>query len=313
VSRGLVSLALSGREGVREETRGRILEAARSIGYVRNIGAAALAGRFHSTLGVVLPDLRNPFFEGLVASIQGRGTELDLLPLVVTALDDPQREAMVMTRLHELRVAGVVLVSPVETARDLVEVARSLPLAVIGTEPIGDRLDVIHMDEDAAAHLLVDHVASRGWTRLLHLSGSPTAGDTWVERRRRALASASGDMPFAHVRLAEGEPISPLISAHQPLDRSRPLAIVTHNDLLAIDVVPAVQSMGLVPGRDIAIVSYDDTHMAARPEWSLTSVHQDTDLLCMTAIDNLLSRQEERDLPARETVVAPSLTIRSTS
>lgn len=110
VSRGAVSLALSGSPGVGEETRERIRAVAAELGYVRNLGAAALAGQFESALGVVLPDLRNPFFESLVAQIQHRGVSHDRLPLFVTALDDPDQEAMVMRKLHELRVAGIIVV-----------------------------------------------------------------------------------------------------------------------------------------------------------------------------------------------------------
>ncbi|WOQ17200.1 LacI family DNA-binding transcriptional regulator [Raineyella sp. W15-4] len=313
VSRGAVSMALSGSAGVSEDTRRRIIEAAERIGYVRNIGAAALAGSFASSLGVVLPDLRNPYYEGLVASIQARSSEADLLPLIVTALEDPALEATILRRLHEQRVAGIILVSPVEPSDQLVEFARRLPLTVVGTEPIGGTVDVVHMDEDRAARLVADHIRTRGWTRALHLSGTSTAGDTWVERRRLALAEAFRGLPFTQVRVPSGGAITPILAAHDVEDRDRPLAIITHNDLLAIDVVPAVHAMGLTPGRDVAILSYDDTHMANRPEWSLTSVHQDTDDLARTAVENILTRQESPSSLGTESIITPTLTVRSTS
>lgn len=313
VSRGVVSVALSGSPGVSERTRQRIRDVAEQIGYVRNLGAAALAGHFPTALGMVLPDLRNPFFEGLVAQVQTHASRHDLLPLIVTTLDDPARESMVMHRLHEQRVAGIIAVSPVQTAGDLVQIARSLPLTIIGTEPLGGSIDVAHMDEDAAARLVSAHVRERGWARVLHLSGSPGPGEIWVERRRRALAEAFSGMPFSHVGVPNGAPISPILARLDPDDAERPLAIITHNDLLAMDVVPAVHSLGLIPGRDVAVVSFDDTHMAARPEWSLTSVRQDVDELATTAVEALLTRQGSPAADGRETVIAPTLTVRSTS
>ncbi|MFT0847576.1 LacI family DNA-binding transcriptional regulator [Actinomycetaceae bacterium L2_0104] len=312
VSRGAVSLALSGSPGVGEETRARIRTVADELGYVRNLGAAALAGQFESALGVVLPDLRNPFFESLVAEIQHRGVGIDRLPLFVTAQDDPEQEMMVMRKLHELRVAGIVAVSPVSASEHLVEMARALPIAVVGAEPVGAGVDVVHMDEDLAARLIADHVRDGGWKRVLHLSGMPGAGDVWVERRRRALAAVFTDVPFTHVTVRGDDIIRPVIEA-QGLGDPEGLAIVAHNDLIAMDVVTAARSLGLVPGRDVAIIGFDDTHMAARPEFSLTSIHQDAGDLSQIALDMLRDRASDPSLPERESVLAPTLTVRSSS
>ena len=313
VSRGAVSLALSGSPGVGEETRERIRAVAAELGYVRNLGAAALAGQFESALGVVLPDLRNPFFESLVAQIQHRGVSHDRLPLFVTALDDPDQEAMVMRKLHELRVAGIIVVSPVSPPEHLATMSGILPIASIGTEPIGGCADVVHMDEDRAALLISEHVRAGGWRKVLHLSGMPGPGDVWVDRRRRALEEAFKDMPFTHVAVRDDALIHPVIRARNPEDSAEPLAIVAHNDLTAMDVISAVRSLGLVPGRDVAVIGFDDTHMAARPEFSLTSIHQDAGDLSQIALDMLRERAANPTEPGREAVLAPTLTVRSSS
>lgn len=313
VSRGAVSLALSGSPGVGEDTRERIRAVAAELGYVRNLGAAALAGQFESALGVVLPDLRNPFFESLVAEIQHRGVSNDRLPLFVTALDDPEQEMMVMRKLHELRVGGIVVVSPVSSREHLIKMSEILPIAVIGSEPIGGCVDVVHMDEDHAARLISEHVRAGGWKRVLHLSGMAGPGDVWVERRRRALAEAFKDIHFTHVAVRSDDMIHPVVGAQDPGNRAEPLAIVAHNDLTAIDIVTAVRGLGLVPGRDVAIIGFDDTHMAARPEFGLTSIHQDAGDLSQISLDMLHERAADPTAPGREAVLAPTLTVRSSS
>lgn len=313
VSRGAVSLALSGSPGVGEDTRERIRAVATELGYVRNLGAAALAGQFDSALGVVLPDLRNPFFESLVAEIQYRGVSNDRLPLFVTALDDPEQEMMVMRKLHELRVGGIVVVSPVSSSEHLIKMSEILPIAVIGSESIGGSVDVVHMDEDHAARLIAEHVRVGGWKRVLHLSGMTGPGDVWVERRRRALTEAFVGIPFTHVAVRSDDMIHPVIGEQDPTNRAEPLAIIAHNDLMAIDVVTAVRSLGLVPGRDVAIIGFDDTHMAARPEFSLTSIHQDAGDLAQFALDMLRERATAPKVPGREAVLVPNLTVRSSS
>lgn len=313
VSRGLVSLALSGSAGVSQDTRARIAAIAGELGYVRNIGAAALAGRFHSALGFVLPDLRNPFYETLVSELQQGAGDLDLLPLIVTSLNRPEHEAQVVRKLQELDVAGIMVVSPVEPAEELVRVGRSLPMVVIGGGTIGGTVDTVHMDEIAAAQLIARHVHERGWQRVLHLSARHESGDIWVGNRRNAIASALTDIPLEDVVVDTDDALSPIIGEFHPEDRERPLAIVVHNDKIAIDVVPALHRLGLTPGHDVAIISYDDTHVAERPEWSLTSIHQDAHLLISTALEHVTRRQNDYAAPAENSVIQPTLTVRSTS
>ena len=96
VSRGLVSLALSGSSLVADDTRERIVQVAHELGYTRNLGAASLASKRSPVVGVVLPDLRNPFFESVVDNLQHEADGLGLLPLVATSADDRSRETTVL-------------------------------------------------------------------------------------------------------------------------------------------------------------------------------------------------------------------------
>lgn len=313
VSRGAVSLALSSSPGVGQATRERILKVAEELGYVRNLGAASLAGQFDATVGVILPNLRNPFFETLVAEVQRRGLEVDLLPLIVTSLDEPGREVTVMRKLHELRVAGIIIASPVSPPEQIVKMSATLPIAVIGSASPGGDVDAARMDEAHAARLIAQHLRARRWGRILHLSAELGSGDIWVTHRQQALASAFVGMPFAHATVPDGALIQPIIDAHDPRNRDEPLAIIAHNDLLATDVTTALHGLGLTPGRDVAIISFDDTHMAARPEYSLTSIHQDARALAFTALDMLAERGQGLAEPGRDVVVAPTLTVRSSS
>lgn len=313
VSRGLVSLALSGSSGVSEESRARIVTIADELGYVRNIGAAALAGKFHSTLGFVLPDLRNPFYETLVAELQQSSTELDLLPLIVTSLNRSDHEAQVLRKLQELDVAGVIVVSPVEPPEELIKQGRSLPTVVIGAGAIGGAVDTVHMDENAAAQLIAAHIRERGWKRVLHLSSEIDDGNVWVDNRLKALELALGQTPLNSALIQADQPLSPLIARFVPENEEHSLAIVVHNDRLAMDVIPALHRLNLTAGKDVAVISYDDTHVAQRPEWSLTSIHQDAHELMQTALSHVNRRQNDDNAVAINSIVQPTLTVRTTS
>ncbi|AXE40250.1 LacI family DNA-binding transcriptional regulator [Acidipropionibacterium virtanenii] len=312
VSRGLVSLALSGSPMVAEESRRRIIAAAQELGYTRDMGAATLAAGRSQVLGVVLPDLRNPFFEGVVDAVQAHAATLRLLPLVATSSDDREREALILTRFRELRVAGVIMVSPVQPLTDL-EVAATAQLTVlIGADVASESLDTVHVDEDAAARLVADHLVERGWRSVVSLSEHVGDGEVWIERRQEALATAAGaaGLPFAGVEGRPGHGASAALREYLPRLGER-AAVVAHNDLVAIDALAVARDAGLRPGRDVAVIGFDDTYMAQRPEFDVTSVSQDTGELARQAMEALLERDGRTG--RHESVVQPSLTVRSSS
>lgn len=316
VSRGLVSMALSGSPAVAEETRERILEAARELGYTRDLGAPSFASRRSHALGLVLPDFRNPYFEAVVSALQEEAESRGLLPLVAMAWDDVDREKTTVRRFQELRVAGLVMVSPIQTLEALEQAGELVPLVVIGADGPWRRLDSVHVDEDAAARLIVDHVRERGWTSLLSLAERGGPGHVWIERRQVALAqaAAAAGLPFETVATDGGEAIAAdLLKYLRPGGR---VAIAAQNDLVGVDVLTAVRAMGLVPGRDVGVVGFDDTPLARRPEFDLTSVGQDARRLArlaMLALGEVSRSAGEAGRRGREWLVAPTLSVRNST
>lgn len=311
VSRGLVSLALSGSQGVGPETRAKIIEAADRLGYVRNLNAASLAGQFRSTLGVILPDLRNPFFESVVHELQVYGAGKGLLPMFVSTQNDAKTEADVVRRMLEQQVVGMIFVSPVGGSQNLNKYARQLPVAAIGVDPVGELVDVVHVDEDLAAAMVRDYLSRKGYDRAVFVSSLSEVSDPWVGRRQRALANAFAGSDIDFRSVVEPGSISALLSSVMKPGHS--LAVIPHNDLMAIDVVSAARGLGLEPGVDLGVISYDDTHMAERPEFVLTSLRQDARMLASAAIDLVLSRANEPQRMAREELVVPTITVRQSA
>lgn len=294
VSRGLVSLALAGSPLVAADTRVRIEQAARELGYTRNLGAASLASNGSPIVGVVLPDLRNPFFESVVDNLQHEADALGLLPLVATASDDRSRETTVLQRFRELRASGIVMVSPVEGPEAFTRIGSGQPLVLIGAALAGPGFDSVHVDEDAAAKLIVDHLRVRGWERIVAVSVISGLGEVWIQHRRAALvraASAAG-MPLESLELSRGEALASQLGALLDAREGQRLAVVTHNDLTAADVLTFVRAQGLRPGTDLAVTGFDDTHMARRPEFDITSVSQDNAELARLAMTALRERAE---------------------
>ncbi|WP_167148247.1 LacI family DNA-binding transcriptional regulator [Actinomyces sp. ZJ308] len=320
VSRSLVSLALSGSPKVAADTRRRIQEVAASLGYRVNVSASSLARKRSTIIGLVLPNLRNAFFEQIAACL-GRATARRGLTLFVTVgSDQPEVLHQAIESLLGVRVAGIVFVSPWLPGEDLLAIGEEVPVCVIGRRSPGGRVDSVRVDEEAAARLVVDHLAALSMRTICYI-GPRMTDEASRHNRERSLARAAEAAGLDFEVRDCGEDAGPATRAALN-EHPEALGLVIHNDVLAIDAVPVLRESRRTLGDDVALTSYDNTYLALREEFSLTSVDQPEDLLGERAVDLLCRRaglspddaqETDSGTGARSVVLAPELVTRTSS
>jgi DNA-binding LacI/PurR family transcriptional regulator len=300
VSRGLVSLALAGSTRVSKDTVARIIAAAEELGYVRDLGAASLAAGASPLIGVLLAELRNPFQDDVSEAIQAHAAANDLLALLATGGHHREREHLIMQRFLELRVSGVVIISPAIGRETLREYAKRVPLATIGVRGVGGLVDSVHMDENAAGVLVAQHAAALGKPTLVHLAFSLRGGqDATVAPRRKAVeagARAAG-LEFTVART---------LPEALKLAETGTVAISTHHDLVALELLEALRAKGL---EDTPVIGYDDTDLAKH--FNLTSVSQRSQTLGRRAMELLQARIADPARPGEDVSVEPTISVRA--
>ena len=262
VSKSLVSLVMRGATNVSEESRRAVLQAAEELGYRPNLVARNLAERRTRTLGVLVSDLHNPFFAGIVDAMQSAASELGLRILMGTGRRDSAEEAEVVESFLQQDVEGLVLLSPVVARDALARAAESVPTVVTGTTDIRvPRCDVIINDDGAAGELVIQHLLERGHTRIAYIDAEsgPGASDrrngylAAMERHGLEPALANGDFTEEGGYRGGRE-----ILARPEL----PTAVYACNDVAAIGAMTALEEGGIsVPG-DVSLVGYDNTPLA---------------------------------------------------
>jgi DNA-binding LacI/PurR family transcriptional regulator len=313
VSKSLVSLVLNGSPHVRPAKREAVLAAIRELGYRPNTTARNLTQRRTRSVGVLLNDLRNPWF---VDCLEGLNTALhdsDMTMLLGDARLDRQADERLLKTFMDMRVDGLVLVGSMPASETVVEAAGRLPTVVAGSRDITlPRVDVSAQDDRLGAELATRHLIGLGHRRIAHITGTFEA----VARIRRdsyeATMRSSGLEPEINV-VAEALTEEGGHAAAMQLLRQdpRPTAIFAAADVSAIGALQAARELSVHVPRDLSIVGYDNTQTAGHI--SLTSVDDASAEVGQRAARLLLRRME---LPrrARTTHLAiPSLIVRKTT
>ncbi len=258
---------------VSEEVRRRVIVAARRLGYFPNLLARSLLKRETSAIGVLVPDVSNPYYAVILRGIEdAAGTSGRA---VVVCNTDRRRDKLqsYLRALLERRVDGLIIAGGTVHVSDL-KAIRALPPAVaVGRHPV--RLPSVRVDNVQAAATATQHLLALGHRRIGFLAGPPTS---WTARdrldgyrralRRAGLTPRARDVAVGEFSLAGGlaGTVRLLGSPH------RPTAIVASSDQMAIGALRALHDRGLRVPEDVSVVGFDDSPLAPYVVPAITSV-----------------------------------------
>ncbi|MET0704873.1 MAG: LacI family DNA-binding transcriptional regulator [Mycobacterium sp.] len=314
VSVGTVSNVLNAPERVAPATVARVLAAIEKLGFVRNDAARQLRAGRSRCVGLLVLDVGNPFFTDVARSAERQAAEHNLVVLLGTSDENPERERTYLETFDEQRVFGL-LISPV--GEDLSRLTalhdRGMPIVLVDRDGKGTPFASVAVDDVAGGHLAAEHLCAQGRRRLAYVGG-PMALRQVVDRLTGA-RKALPDFPTATleaIETAEPTVLAGRSAGEQLCTRpagERPDAIFCANDLLAIGMLQSLSGHGVdVPG-EIAVIGYDDIDFARSAAIPLSSISQPSAQIGATAIDLLLAEAAD----PRHVMFRPELVVRAST
>ncbi|MGI8713049.1 MAG: LacI family DNA-binding transcriptional regulator [Solirubrobacteraceae bacterium] len=313
VSRALVSLVMRGQPNVSTARRRRVLDVAGRLGYRPNAMARSLASRRTRTVGVILDDLRNPFFAEIAGGVEELASALGYQLLLGAGGRLALRERAALATLLEYRVDGVILVSPRMRAADIAAAAAEVPLVLVGRRVRNVDADFVITDERHGTELVLDHLLGLGHERIAHVDGGRGAGGP--QRRATYLRGMRDRRLGGRARVIPGDftEDAGASAARQLLaEPDLPTAVFAANDMVAAGVLGEFDRAGLAVPGDVSIVGYDNVGIAHLAHVSLTTVDQPRAAMGRMALELLLDRIEHRR-PSIVRLIEPTLVVRSTT
>ena len=310
VSVATVSRALAEPHLLRDETRKRVLAAARALEYRPNPAAQSLITGRTGNIGIIVPDLENPFYPSVLRGVQARAHQAGYAVLLADSGEDPAAEENLVDTMGR-QVDGVIVCAPFANDAALRRLAQATPLVLVNRRLPG--VDGVLMDVARGMRQVVSHLAQLGHRRCAFLSGPSSA---WSNRqRRRGLAGAAR---ASGLDLLEVGPFEPKfqggIEAADLALGTRATALIAFNDMMALGALRRLTARGIRVPRDLSLVGCDDILYAAMCAPALTTVAMPMETAGRAAVDLLLRRRSDAPpLEATHYMLATDLVIRATT
>ncbi|MHB1305582.1 MAG: LacI family DNA-binding transcriptional regulator [Limisphaerales bacterium] len=315
VSTATVSRVLAGLDGAGTAVRDRVFQAARSLNYHPNRLARGLRVRQRKMVGVVIPDLQNPFFTGVVYGVESVLCEAGYTLLLGHSDGLATRERTHLGEFRSEGAAGVVLIPGNAPEADYSSLRTwDTPVVAVDRAPSGIEVDLVATSNRDGARVAIQHLLALGHREIALING-PEGFDVTRDRLagyREALSAAgvfgrdewvvSGDF-----RQAGGQR-----AMDRLLDLARPpRAVLVANNLMTLGALQAIHERGVRIPDDLAVVGFDDMPWATSLRPPLTAVAQPAEELGRAAAQLLIERLHSPGRLVRQVILPTRLVIRA--
>ena len=322
VSTSTISHVLNRTRFVSDELRERVLAAMHELNYEPNAAARMLTLRRSNTIGLIVSDIRNPFFASVARGVEDVAQENSYTVVLCNSDEDLLRESACLKALQTRQVDGVLLASAGVSDAHLSRLIHAgYPVVLVDRELPHLAVPSVVLDNEGAAYGAVRHLIVCGHRRIAMISGRASISTTTerVAGYKRALLEAGLEVDSRLIVSGESTSEGGVQATLGVLDVDPPpTAIFSGNNLMSIGALHAIGSRGLIVPDDIALVGFDDFPFpwsdAFRPH--LTTVAQPTYELGRRAAEMLVQRLNHLDgavAPPERVVLEGKLVIRESS
>ncbi|MFB5265636.1 LacI family DNA-binding transcriptional regulator [Paenibacillus enshidis] len=317
VSIATVSQVINGKGKISEKRRAEIMEIMERLNYQPSAIATALTGKQTYTLGLLVPDISNPYFAELARAVEDRSRQLGYSVVICSTDNKDERVERYLNLLQQKKVDGMMIGTGISNAGILTPLLQqSIPFALIARHMPSLAVHTVATDDRLGGALAAQHLLDLGHTRVAVLS-EPAGVSSSQERLRgfrEVLEKAGHTLAPERIRESTAELNAAKAAVLELLGQSaQPTALFCCNDIQAIGALQAAKELNLRVPQELSVIGFDNTILASVTSPPLTTIAQPIEDLGRHAVDLLIEELKQERQPARNMILKPELVVREST
>lgn len=300
---------------ISSKTKERVLRASEKLNYVPNVAAQSLVTNKSQTIGLIIPDIENPFFSTLAKKIEKQLREENYAVIMMNTFEKHKTDPMIIRTLRQRNVDGMIIALSSESFNDdqeIKEVLSSLDIPFVLVDRIlkDFKANQVYFNNKLGGYLATKHLIDKGHKRIGHISTKFHAmtGYYRYQGYLEALKEAKIDLDETLIKYGDYT-LKTGYEYAEILYNNGVTAIVGANDLIAFGVQKRLFEMGLNVPEDMSIVGYDNLNINDFVKYGLTSIDQNIENMAYHAVDILVKAIEGQN-EVKEVILKPEIKIR---
>ncbi|WP_019394519.1 LacI family DNA-binding transcriptional regulator [Priestia filamentosa] len=315
VSIGTVSKVINNSGKISEKTRKKVFQAMQKLNYKPDAAAASLRGKRTKLIGLLVPDISNPFYAGIARSIEDRSHEVGLNVMLCSTDNNTEKEKNYLALLTSQRVDGLVVASAFRSTVLLQEtIDRGIPSVLIASEIPQLSINTVTVDDYKGGYLATSHLLDLGHKDIAIISENVRSNEPRLAAYKDSMREAGIDVKPEYIMKTEATIQKGYECAKKLLLLDeKPTAIFACNDLLAAGVIQAAKELELDLPRELSVVGFDNTVLSTTTAPMLTTISQPIKQMGAKVVDLLRQEMEESKGHKERLLMAPELIIRQST
>jgi len=294
VSKSTVSLVLTGSTKVSDKAKLKVEKAIDEIGYVYNRDAASLRSRKSNLVAIVINDLTNPYSAQLAVGLEIQIRQMGLFSMLVNSGESVETQTSLVRNLKEYNVAAFIICPAPNTSAEWVNnlVKQGFPVVHIMREVAGANVATVLPDNFAGTKLATQHLLTKGYKKIAFIGGNESISDYHQRLSGYTEAMTLAEVPFSRKLCVQSNTnrnggrgaMEEVLEVAADIE-----AVVCFSDVIAYGAIEQIRASGKQPGKDIAVVGFDDLADSRLMSPALTTIHVDANQIAIAVCQILMN------------------------
>lgn len=317
VSIATVSRVLNGKDSTTAEIRERVMRSVEKLGYQPNMIARSLRMRKSFVLGLIIPNITNPFFANIARAVEDIALQSGYVVTIFSSDQNLVKEKHYTEFMCNRMVDGAVVAVADQFSSNLDQLANTeIPVVLIDRHLENSTFDRVMVDTFGATYRAVEYLIERGYKRIGMIAGPQNVSTAVDKARGYQQAIVDHKMPLEENLLLYGDYTeeSGIALGRQILCQpNHPDALIVSNNLMTLGIYRVIKEYGLRIPHEIALIGFDDIHWSSLVTPPITMIDQPTYELGQKAIEFLLDRIAGNTQEPRTHILRTQLIIRGST